>query len=289
MGSMPPFLGRQGDTEQAKFWIISAPTDESARVIRGQSAAPASILSASVYIEPHDEEAANVPTYTHPVYTVEDPIAGNENIKAKAVEAIDAKAVPIILGGDPSVSIAGIRAVSEKTDNFTILHIGARPQLKDEVNGNNEASDCVMRRALECSNLKKIVQVGVSTLSDHESEALFNEDSKIEPFFSCDLAKSEDDSWHEDVIQELSSPVYLSFDLSAFSRSVMPSVGCPEPGGMDWWEVMRLLKKVTSRRRIAGFDLTDLVPIEGDLNGDYASAKLCHKMMAYIVSSGKMF
>jgi agmatinase len=98
-----------------------------------------------------------------------------------------------------------------------------------------------------------------------------------------------DEAWHEDVIQALSTPVYVSLDLSALDRGVVPSVGQPEPGGMSWWSILRLLKKVAGRRRIAAFDVTDLVPIEGDLNGDYAAARLVYKTMAYMVAGGKMF
>ncbi|MFH0911969.1 MAG: arginase family protein [Planctomycetota bacterium] len=288
MSETPAFLGRQTAAETAKFWILPAPLDDTADFLKGQAAAPAAILAASVYVEPYDEEVAATPSETAPFHTYERPLETLVEIQAAAAAALEAGAVPVILGGEPLVSLGGIRALSARAEDFTILHVSARAHLADPGGRAPEVSSAVMRRALDCPNLRKIVQVGVRSISAAESEAIFTEDSKVETFFACDLAKSEDDAWQEDVVQELSTPVYLSVDASALDRSVVPSVGAPEPGGLLWWDLLRLLKKVSSRRRIAAFDLVDLIPIEGDLNGEYAVARLAHKIMAYTVVSGKM-
>jgi len=69
---------------------------------------------------------------------------------------------------------------------------------------------------------------------------------------------------------------------------VIPAVGNPEPGGLQWWTVLRLLKKVAARRRIAAFDVTELSPREGLVRSDYTAARLIYKMMNYIQAGGKM-
>lgn len=285
MSDTPAFLGKQSAQDEAKFWVIPAPLDGGTTMVKGQSAAPASVLAASVYVEDYDEEVANTPSKEAPVITLDsDEELGG--IQEKCEEAIDAQAVPVIIGGEPIVSLAGIKALSAKAEDFTILSIGPRAALKDD---GMESSISYMNSVLELGNMKKVVFAGLSSVSFEESNTLFSDEDKIEPYFSSDIAKSEDDLWQEDVIDSLSTPVFLSIDISAFSRDVAPSVGCPEPGGFSWWDMLKMLKKVISRRRIAGISIVNLVPIEGDLTGDFAAAKLCHKIMAYMHASGKMF
>lgn len=279
------FLGTNSTKEDAKFWVIPAPLEGGNTMAKGQSAAPSSVIAASVFVEDYDEEIANSPTKEAPVFTA-DPEQDLTAIQKECEEAVDAKAVPVIIGGEPLVSLAGIKAIAEKCEDFTVLHVSPRASLKED---GMENSASYFNSVLKFTNMKKLVFAGLSSVSFEESNVLFSDEERIEPFFICDLAKSEDESWHEDVITSLATPVFLSIDLSAFCRSVVPSVGCAEPGGFSWWEMLRMLKKIISRRRIAGVSIVNLVPIEGDLTGDFAAAKLCHKIMAYMVASGKMF
>ncbi len=285
MSDTPAFLGKQADQEEAKFWVIPAPLDGGANMAKGQSAAPQSILAASLYVEEYDEEIAGTPSKNAPIFTLdsEDTMSGIQEI---CEAAIDAQAVPVILGGEPVVTLAGIRALATKAEDLTVLSLSPRAAMK---NDGMDSSISYMNSVIGIENMHKAVLVGISSTSFEESNTLFSDDDKIEPYFSCDIAKSDDDLWQEDVIDSLSTPVFLNIDLSVFSRDVVQSVGCPEPGGFAWWDMLRMLKKIISRRRIAGIAITNLIPIEGDLTGDFAAAKLCHKIMAYMVASGKMF
>lgn len=283
MSETTAFLNRQTAAEEARFWVLPAPLDSGAEMLKGQAAAPASILGASAWLEPYDEEIAAVPSESAPICTFE-ALDSTEAIQRQSQAALEAFAVPVILGGDPSVSLPGLRALSQWADDFTLLHISARSGCRDE----GQMANSLIRRALDCENLKKVVQLGVSSFGAVESEILFGEEERVETYFACDLARREDEEWHEDLILSLSTPVYVSLDLSALNRAVVPSVGLPEPGGLAWWDLLHVLKKVSGRRRIAAFDVVDLIPIEGDLNGDFAAARLIHKLMAYMVASGKM-
>ena len=50
-------------------------------------------------------------------------------------------------------------------------------------------------------------------------------------------------SWDAgEVASRLSSHVYVSIDLDVLDPSLMPAVGTPEPGGMDWNAVIELLR-----------------------------------------------
>ena len=84
------------------------------------------------------------------------------------------------------------------------------------------------------------------------------------------------------VLKSLSKHVYISIDLDVFDPSIMSSVGTPEPDGMLWPEVLRLLRSVTKERRVVGFDVVELSPGEGPESCTFTAAKLVYKMVGYV-------
>jgi agmatinase len=62
----------------------------------------------------------------------------------------------------------------------------------------------------------------------------------------------------------------------------MPSTGTPEPGGLYWRDVLRLLKLVSRSCNIRGFDVVELAPIPGIVAPDFMAAKLIYRFMGYI-------
>ena len=83
------------------------------------------------------------------------------------------------------------------------------------------------------------------------------------------------------IVDTLGEDVYVSFDLDAFDPSFMAAVGTPEPGGLGWWEALRILRAVSERRRIVGFDVVELAPDEGPEACAYTAAKLVYKLFGY--------
>jgi agmatinase len=69
-----------------------------------------------------------------------------------------------------------------------------------------------------------------------------------------------DPIWMQQVIETLGRDVYLTFDLDVLDPSIMPSTGTPEPGGMDWYTALGLIRKVVQQRNLVGFDIVELCP-----------------------------
>ena len=61
----------------------------------------------------------------------------------------------------------------------------------------------------------------------------------------------------------------------------MPSTGTPEPGGLNWYEVITFLKKVFTERNVVGFDIVELAPNPANKAPDFLTAKLYYKMLSY--------
>jgi agmatinase len=287
------FLGYPSvDVADALFSLIPAPAEEAVSYQRGQAAAPRAILDASSQIEDYDEETglSLVDMGVHILSPEEAPSEdeGLESwVKERVGEALDATTVPVILGGDGTVTLWGIEALLPRCDELSVLHIDANADM-DEADDGAEDHHTVMRRVLELPKPPYICQVGVRSLSREAFNRIMDDQQPVETFFMSDLHRAEDESWHDDVIEELRSPVYLSIDLTGFDPSVIPAVGNPEPGGLGWWPVLRLIKKVAARRRIAAIDITELCPREGLIRSDFAAARLAYKIMNYIHLGGKM-
>jgi agmatinase len=79
--------------------------------------------------------------------------------------------------------------------------------------------------------------------------------------------------------------IYLSIDLDVLDPSIMPATGTPEPGGLDWYSTMDLLKRIIDGRRVLGFDVVELCPQPGNPAPDFTAAKLVYKVMGLALSS----
>ena len=288
------FLGYESsDLADAYFSLIPAPHDATASYIRGQALAPRKIMNASSLIEDYDEETGLSLVDMVGVHTLApeaapaDAVALEPWVKNSIRAALDATAVPVILGGDGTVSLWGISTLMERSPELSVLHIDANADI-DDPDDDEETHHTVMRRVLELENPPSICQVGIRTLSRDAFERTMDASIPVETFFMADIERYEDESWQDSIIDELRSPVYLSIDLTGLDPSVVPAVGAAEPGGLRWWQLLRLLRKVASRRRIAAIDVTELCPIEGQIQSDLAAARLIYKVMNYIQASGKM-
>jgi len=104
-------------------------------------------------------------------------------------------------------------------------------------------------------------------------------DGKKETMVLADIKHRED--WPDEVIERLSEEVYVTIDLDGFDPAIMSSVGTPEPGGLGWYEVLGLLRKLSKRKRIVGFDVMELLPEPGNVAPDFLAAKLVYKLAAY--------
>jgi len=170
-----------------------------------------------------------------------------------------------------------VQALNEEIKNLCVLQLDAHADLRDEYLGTRYSHACVMRRILE---LCPITQVGIRSLSWEEQQFLTQ--NSMHPFYiytsSSDLVSP------EQIITSLSDNVYISIDLDVFDPSVMPAVGTPEPGGMQWYEVLNLLRVVTLHKRVIGFDLVELCPKEGTDSCAFLAAKLALKLIGYATS-----
>ena len=155
---------------------------------------------------------------------------------------------------------------------MTVLQLDAHADLRDEYDGSKFNHACVMARIKE---LCPAVQVGIRSMDISEKESI----DPDKTFFAKDIVDTAD--WIQNVISLLSDNVYVTIDLDVFDPSIVPSTGTPEPGGLGWYEVLSLLKNLSSAKNIVGFDVVELCPNENNKAPDFLAAKLIYKFLSY--------
>ena len=270
-----------GNLATSKIVIIPVPYDGTSTWQKGADKGPQAFLDASENMELYDIETDSE-VYKEGVFLA-DAITENESPEA-VVEAvhqttkkyINRNKFVTVFGGEHSISIGTIRAFNECFPNLTVLHIDAHADLRKEYEGSSCNHACAVYEANQTTN---VVQVGIRSMDISEKREM----NLDKVFFAHDMAVNED--WMDDVIDQLTSNVFITFDLDALDPSILPSTGTPEPGGLFYYETLEFLQRVFDEKNVVGFDMVELCPNENEKSSDFLAAKLFYKMLSYKFAS----
>jgi agmatinase len=265
------------DPAKAGVVIIPVPYDATSSWIKGADKGPAAILEASVTVENYDIESDSEPfkvgIFTDkPVNEKTTPQKMAGAVEKRIAEHLANGKLPIVVGGEHSVSIGAIKAAAKKFKKLTVLQLDAHADLRDEYYGSKFNHACVMARTKE---LCPIVQVGIRSMDISEKRLL----DKTRTFFAANIFGKTD--WIDSAVSLLTDNVYITIDLDVFDPSIMPSTGTPEPGGLGWYEVLDLLRPVFHKTNVVGFDVVEMCPNKSNKAPDFLAAKLIYKLISY--------
>jgi len=271
------------DLETARVVILPVPYDSTTEWHSGTREGPQAIINASQHLELYDieldREIHKVGIHTLPAIQplLSSPEEMVQRVYHVAKELVQQAKFIVMLGGEHSLSLGAVRALREKHQDLCVLQLDAHADLRDEYSGTQYSHACVMRRIFE---LCPIVQVGIRSLSWEEQQ--FLNQNKMQPFYVSTPAP--DLALLKQTVASLPDNVYISIDLDVFDPSIMSAVGTPEPGGLQWHEVLNLLKSVALHKHVIGFDLMELCPKEGPAPCAFLAAKLAYKLIGYVIS-----
>ncbi|MBU0536427.1 MAG: agmatinase [Nanoarchaeota archaeon] len=277
------FLGLEHDMaksyKDSKVVIISLPYEGTVSYGTGTSKGPEAILEASKQVEIYDEDVEDEP-YKTGIWTAEpteldaDPSKMVEQVYAEAKKHVQAEKFLVSLGGEHSVPTGIVRAYKERYQNLSVLQFDAHSDLREDYQDTRFSHAAIMSRILE---ICPAVLIGIRSLSKGEAERIKKDNLNV--YWAKDMQTS--DAWMDEAISKLSDDVYITFDIDAFDPSIMPATGTPEPGGLQWYPVIRFLRKLFKEKNVVGFDLVELAPIKGRPDCDFLAARLVHKMIGY--------
>jgi agmatinase len=272
------------DLDTARAAILPVPYDLTATWKQGAARAPGAILEASHHLEHYDVTIDCEPrrwgiATLEPVICDGPPEELADLVDDRVAAVIDNGQLPVILGGDHSISIGAIRAAARLVPELTVLQLDAHTDTREEYAGSAFNHACTMNWARTWC---PIVQVGIRAV-DGAERPLLDQDRVFFAHDICGSAASDD--WVDEVIALLTDTVYLTIDVDCFDSSIMPATGTPEPGGLDWYQVDALLERVARHRTVVGFDVVELLPTPGLWACDFLVAKLVYRFLGRIFAS----
>ena len=265
----------------ALFVVVPVPYDLTSTYQPGSRRGPAAIIEASSNMELYDEELKKE-TYLAGIHTtlpVTVDARGPKNminvVRKKISKIVAANKIPVMLGGEHSITFGAVQALKEKYPKLSVLQLDAHADLRESYQGSAYSHASVARRI---SEICPLTQVGIRSMSKEEAD--FLPASKVKSY-SADFVL-ENKNWCEKICKDLKGDVFVTIDLDVFDPSIMPSTGTPEPGGLYWRDILRQLKSVSRSCKIRGFDVVELAPIPGIVAPDFMAAKLIYRFMGYI-------
>lgn len=187
-----------------------------------------------------------------------DTKASHANIEAGVRAALDAAALPVVIGGDHSVNIPCIRAFDGQGD-IHILQIDAHLDFVDERHGVRNGHGNPMRRAAEQPYVTGLTQVGIRNVSSTAKEGY-----DAARAFGSDIisVRQVRQMGTGGVLAHIppDARVYVTIDIDAFCPSIAPGTGTPSHGGFLYYEVIEMLKAVAERHEVVGIDLVEVAP-----------------------------
>ena len=209
------------------------------------------------------------------VTLADDPAVQMSRIKEAAQPIVESGRFLLALGGEHSITAPLVEACAAAYGSISVLQIDAHADLRDSYLGTKHSHACVMRRVLEIT--PHICQVGVRSYSPEEQLAF---PDRVAAFITP-RAIARDMCWVDRAISMLHAPVYITVDMDGLDPSIAPGVGTPEPGGLSWQQVLKLLRGVCTRKQVVGADIVEVRPIPPNHVTEFVAARLACKIIAY--------
>ena len=249
----------------------------------GTAAGPRAVLAAAPQVELFDEEL-----WCEPITRFRTEVSDEPEIAARAEDAlaqldalvegaVAAGAFPLVLGGEHAITPGAIRPLVRRHPDLALLHFDAHADLRDGYDGEHYSHAAAIRRCLDHEGVS-VVSLGIRNISRTEVPYYEANRDRVHVHWAKDKA-----NWNlEDILAPLrGKKVWVTVDVDGFDGSVMPATGTPEPGGLFWDDVTRVLRAASEASDWVGADINELAPRPELHACDFLCAKLAYKILGY--------
>ena len=263
---------------EADIIILPIPYEKTVSGKLGTAGGPEAILAIGDDLEFYEEDAKWSPT-KYLKLRVEEPIS-EYNAITNVIDALDVKdpkRLLISLGGEHSITPQITASVLDKSS--TVLFLDAHADMRESYQGSIYSHATPTHHLLDQGH--KIILVGVRSIFESEAKRI-EEDKNITFFSDRVLQKPRVQEELLEHIENLEGDVYLSIDMDAFNPACVPSVGTPQPGGIDWFLALDILETLFANKNIEikGADIVELIPEASNVSQVFA-AKLLQKIISF--------
>jgi len=276
------FIGFEDDFEESVAVLFGVPFDGTTSFKPGARFAPSAMREDSWAIESfspyQDKDLEDLKLFDYG--NLELPFGDKKNalrmIQEFTQEVIDAGKIPIMIGGEHLVSLAPVKALSKKYDDLNIIHFDAHTDLREDYLGEALSHATVLRRIYDQVGEGKINQFCIRSGLKEEFEWA-KKHSHLEKFTYNTLPSC--------VKRLKDKPVYITIDLDVLDPSVFPGTGTPEPGGIDFHQMLEIISILGKLENVVGMDVVELSP-KYDASG-VSTAVACKTLRELVLATVK--
>ena len=187
-----------------------------------------------------------------------DTEASHGNIRKGVTAALDAGALPVVLGGDHSVNIPCIEAFEGRGD-IHVLQIDAHLDFVDIRHGVTRGHGNPMRRAADQPHVTGLTQLGIRNVSSTARDGYVTARNMGADILSVRQVRA---LGNAAVLARIprGARIYVTIDIDGFCPSIAPGTGTPSHGGFLYYEVLELLQGLAQAHEVVGIDLVEVAP-----------------------------
>lgn len=270
------FYQRQRQLQSGMIALTSVPFDQYSSFRRGPAQAPERIRAAfhSDSANTFAEDGTEIKGHPQLLDLGPAPFEDYLDISWHYEALLENDVQVLSFGGDHSVTYPIIKAFAKKYPDLTILQLDAHSDLYNEFEGNRYSHACPFARIMEEGLAKRLVQVGVRTLTSHQREQAAK--------FGVEIHEMKDGLPGK---LDLSGPLYLSLDMDVLDPAFAPGISHHEPGGMSVREVLRIIHAIDVP--VVGADIVEYNPLrDQDDRTAMAAAKFYREIAAKMLEVG---
>lgn len=279
------------------FAIAGAPFDTASSFRSGSRFGPNAIRNISAMMKPNnvilqvnimenlkggDIGDFNVtPGYIHPTYdAIETGVAG----------ILEENAVPIVLGGDHSITLAELRAVAKKYGPVALVHFDSHSDLCDEVFGQKYNHGTPFRRAIEEGLIDPAhsIQIGMRGSLYDPNEHKMAADLGMLLIPAHKVREMGFEALIRTAMERVGDkPVFLTFDIDFVDPAYAPGTGTPEVAGFTSYESLSLVRAIKDMNFV-GFDIVEVLPAydSGEVTA-YLAANIVFEYLSILAAKKK--
>ena len=277
------FIGFEDEFEESQAVLFGVPFDGTTSFKPGARFAPAAMREDSWAIESYspyldkDLEDLKLFDYGNLELPFGDKMKALSIIEETVDEIVQAGKIPIMIGGEHLVSYAPIKSLVKKYKDLNIIHFDAHTDLRDDYLGETFSHATVLKRIYDLVGDGKLNQFCIRSGLKEEFEWA-KKHSHLEKFTFNTLSSC--------VKRLKEKPVYITIDLDVFDPSVFPGTGTPEPGGINFHQMLEIIETLQKLNNVVGLDVVELSP-KHDASG-VSNAVACKTLRELVLSTIKI-
>ena len=264
-----PYTQNGAELADVDVAVIGAPTDDLVSDRPGTRFGPRAIRAASCPPGAHLEagidafEQLRVVDFGDAAVVPADPARTHAEIERTVGEAVAAGTIPVILGGDHSITEPNVRAVAARHGPVGLVHFDTHTDTGAEVFGVEISHGTPMYRLVRDSQVvgSRYVQIGLRGYWPGETEFNWQREQGISSYFMHDVR----DLGIREVVERTvaavgDGPVFLTVDVDVLDPAFAPGTGTPEPGGMTSADLLWACRELARRVELVGMDVVEVLP-----------------------------